>query len=140
MKIHEPAIGFILSQTSKITARNFESRLIAAGGNLAGWLVLLALQETGWILQSDLAEHVGIQNATLTHHLNALEKLKYVVRKRLPDDRRSHRVEITMAGQAHFTKLKESAMAYDAKLRAAFTENELKQFRVLLKRMSDAAI
>ncbi len=133
-------IGFVIAQTAKATTRKFESRLVAAGGNLAGWLVLLALQNSGWILQSDLAEHVGIQNATLTHHLNALEKLNYIHRKRLSHDRRAHRVEITKAGQLHFNHLKTTAQAYDAKLRGALSVKEMVQFRAFLQRIVEAVI
>jgi MarR family transcriptional regulator, transcriptional regulator for hemolysin len=139
MKSNFP-IGFVVAQTAKTTTRNFEDRLVGAGGRLAGWLVLLAMQNSGWILQSDLAEQVGIQNATLTHHLNALEKLGFIQRKRLPTDRRAHRVEITKAGQVHFAQLKKSARTFDEKLCAAFTEKEMAQFRAFLQRLADAAI
>jgi MarR family transcriptional regulator, transcriptional regulator for hemolysin len=132
-------IGFVVAQTAKFTTRNFEKRLIEAGGSLANWLVLLVLQKSGWILQGDLAEHVGIQNATLTHHLNSLENLNYIQRKRLPDDRRAHRVEITRAGQAHFMQLKKTAQAYDSMLRASLTEQEILQLRELLQRLAQAS-
>jgi MarR family transcriptional regulator, transcriptional regulator for hemolysin len=139
MTKNDSPIGFVIAQTAKIATRNFEKCLVAAGGSLSGWLILLALQERGWKLQSELAEVVGIQGPTLTHHLNGMESLGLITRVRLADDRRSHRVEITSAGRAHFLQMKKSAMAFDEKLRAALTGREMEELKTLLARIALAA-
>jgi MarR family transcriptional regulator, transcriptional regulator for hemolysin len=139
MMKNDSPIGFLISKTAKIVSRNFEKCLIESGGSLSGWLILLALQEKGWSLQSELSESVGIQGPTLTHHLNGMEKLGLIARKRLVEDRRSHRVEMTAEGQLHFLQMKESALSFDAKLRAALKVAEMEKLRFLLIKISAAA-
>jgi DNA-binding transcriptional MocR family regulator len=43
--------------------------------------------------QRQIAESIGIQGATLTHHLNAMEADGVVTRRRDPTNRRVHVVE-----------------------------------------------
>ena len=140
MELIDSPIGFLIAQTAKTTTRQFEQRLVAAGGSLASWLVLLSLHEAGWKLQAAIAEDVGILASTLTHHLNAMEKKNLILRKRTAEDRRSHRVEITKAGRAHFIKMRANALAYDAQLRQAMSSKDMAIFRKHLVQITKAAI
>ncbi|HEV7787426.1 MAG TPA: MarR family winged helix-turn-helix transcriptional regulator [Pseudonocardia sp.] len=45
-----------------------------AGGSLSIWLVLLSLKTSHGASQRAMAESMGIQGATLTHHLNGMEE------------------------------------------------------------------
>ena len=45
-----------------------------AGGSASAWQVLLLVRSQQWGTQSRMAEAMGITAATLTHHLNALER------------------------------------------------------------------
>ena len=62
-----------------------------------------------------------------------------IVRNRLADDRRSHLVEMTDLGRSTLDGLKQTASAYDTKLRAALTEKELATLRDMLARVAAAA-
>ena len=53
--------------------RAFDKALEGAGGTLPVWLILLNLKIHRPGTQRDLAEKVGIREATLTHHLNAMD-------------------------------------------------------------------
>ena len=134
-----PPIHFAISQAAKAATRAFEAQLAGAGGALSTWLVLIALNENGWKLQSELAQDVGVRGPTLTHHLNNMELNGLIVRNRLADDRRSHLVEMTDLGRSTLDGLKQTASAYDAKLRAALTEKELAALRYMLARVAAAA-
>ena len=87
--------------------------------------------------QRELAEAVGIQGATLTHHLNAMESAGLVTRRRDPGNRRLHVVELTPDGDALFLRLRDAAMAFDRQLRAGLSESDSDQLEALLTRLRD---
>ncbi len=135
MKSNDAPIGLLLAQTAKAVSREFDNALAAEGGSLPVWLVLLALTGRDRRLQSDLLQFIGIQGPTLTHHLNAMEKNGLIVRKRLPENRRMHEVELTDRGRALFQRLRKAAEGYDAVLRSGFTAKEAETLRALLRRL-----
>jgi MarR family transcriptional regulator, transcriptional regulator for hemolysin len=71
----------------------------------------------------------------LTHHLNRMEAAGLVTRRRDPDNRRAHRVELTDAGEAAFRRLLQTVAAFDARLRAGLADRELTALRGLLERL-----
>ena len=113
---HRP-IGLVLSRTARAVSRAFDARLAAAGGSLPVWLILLALRTAKMPNQRELADAVGIQGATLTHHLNGMEAGGLLTRRRDPTNRRVHLVELTSAGNELFDRLREAAVAHDRLLR-----------------------
>jgi MarR family transcriptional regulator, transcriptional regulator for hemolysin len=66
-------IGLRLSQTARAVERAFDEALGEAGGTLPVWLILLNLKIREPAKQPELAEAVGACEATLTHHLNAMD-------------------------------------------------------------------
>src|SRR6476660_1273191 len=100
-----PPIGLKLARTAKAVSAAFDDALTAAGGSLPIWLILISLKTQRLGNQRELAEAVGIQGATLTHHLNAMESAGLLTRRRHPDNRRIHIVEPTEAGDAMFHRL-----------------------------------
>lgn len=136
MQAHGMPVGFLLAQTAKTTARAFDAALQERGGSLPMWLILKALMQGGHGTQAELAAAVGVQGPTLTHHLNGMEKDGLLIRSPLPDNRRVHQVALTEAGRALFFKLRQAAMAYDARLRDGIDEADLEVFRAVLQRMT----
>jgi MarR family transcriptional regulator, transcriptional regulator for hemolysin len=65
-------------------ARAFEQELALAGGSLPTWLILLSLKRRSWRTQRELAEALGIEGPTLTHHLAGLDRAGLVKRTRDP--------------------------------------------------------
>ena len=98
-----------------------------AGGSAATWQVLLLVRSRAWSRQAEMAEAMGITGATLTHHLNALERQGLVRRWREDGNRRVQRVELTDAGSEQFDRLREVAVRHDARLRAHLAEDEIAQ-------------
>jgi MarR family transcriptional regulator for hemolysin len=129
-------IGRQLARTAKLLSRAFEHELALAGGSLPTWLILLSLKSGSWRTQRELAEALGIEGPTLTHHLAGLERAGLVTRSRDPDNRRVQRVELTDAGDAAFHRLRRAAASFDQRLRTGLDDSEIQQLRELLARLA----
>jgi MarR family transcriptional regulator, transcriptional regulator for hemolysin len=130
-------LGLHLTKVSRIVSRAFDDALAGAGGSLPVWLVLISLKSGQLASQRELAGAVGIQGATLTHHLNAMESAGLVTRRRDPQNRRQHLVELTPDGDALFVRMRDTAMAFDKRLRTGLTEGEIGQLETLLTRLRE---
>ena len=129
-------IGLHLNQVARTVERAFDEALAQAGGTLPVWLVLLNLKIHQPANQKQLAEFVGISEATLTHHLNAMDASGLISRTRDEANRRIHVVAVTEAGEAAFLRLRDAAVAFDAKLRAGFADADLARLRALLGQLA----
>jgi DNA-binding MarR family transcriptional regulator len=112
-------IGLALWETSQLVMRTFDRVLAEHGGNRPVWFLFLALDRAGQPTQRELAQAVGITEATLTHHLTALEKRGLIIRRRDEHDRRVQRIEFTAEGRAAFAAMRRVAVDFDDRLRAA---------------------
>lgn len=128
-------IGLKLTGTARTLSRAFDAALAAAGGSLPVWLVLMSLKTRSRASQRELAAAIGIQGATLTHHLNAMESEGLLTRRRDPANRRVHLVELTERGEVAFHRMREAAVAFDAKLRTGLSAEEINQLAALLDRL-----
>ncbi|MGW3954897.1 MarR family winged helix-turn-helix transcriptional regulator [Streptomyces sp. NPDC004752] len=129
-------IGLQLSQTARVVSRAFDEALDKAGGSLPVWLILLNLTIRQTPHQRALAEAVGVTGATLTHHLNAMEKRGLITRRRDPENRRVHVVEVTEEGRQVFTRLRQAAMEFTARLNAGLSAEETDALSQLLARLA----
>jgi MarR family transcriptional regulator for hemolysin len=130
-------IGLRLTRTARTVATEFERAMAQAGGSAATWQVLLLVRTQQWGTQSAMAKSMGITAATLTHHLNALERQGLVRRWREPGDRRSQRVELTDRGSELFERLRGVALAHDTRLRSRLSDEEAEQLAGLLDRLAE---
>jgi MarR family transcriptional regulator for hemolysin len=128
-------IGRLLASTAKIISRAFGDALAEAGGSEPAWLILMALKTTENANQRELAAVVGIQGATLTHHLNTMEDEGLVTRRRDPENRRVHIVELTPEGEAAFLRMRSAAVDFDRRLRGDLPDEEIGQFAAVLDRL-----
>jgi len=127
-----PPVGMNLARTAKVVAQAFDAALVEAGGTLPVWLTLLSVKSKELANQRELAGMIGIQGATLTHHLNAMEAQGLLTRRRDPDNRRVHQVALTEAGEAMFERLRTAALAFDKRLRAGLPDERLAEFAQVL--------
>jgi MarR family transcriptional regulator for hemolysin len=130
-------IGLDLARTAKTCGRAFDDALAEAGGSQPVWLILISLKTGQHDNQRELAETVGIQGATLTHHLNSMESDGLVTRRRDPANRRVHLVELTEAGEALFHRLRTAAVTFDQRLRTGLSVEEIGELARLLARLRD---
>lgn len=128
--------GLHLTRVARVVSRAFDDALAAAGGSLPAWLVLLNLKINPRANQRELADAVGVREATLTHHLNAMEKDGLLTRRRDPDNRRIHIVELSEDGHALFLRLRDAAVSFDGRLRQGLSQTELDRLASLLNRLA----
>ena len=129
-------IGLELARVARTVSRAFDDALGEAGGSLPVWLVLLSLKTRQVSSQRELAEAVGVREATLTHHLNAMDAQGLVTRTRDPANRRIHVVELTPDGEEAFLRLAKAATAFDRRLRDGLTDADLDGLAALLSRLA----
>src|ERR1700760_2404421 len=129
-------IGLRLNQAARAVGRAFDDALAEAGGTPPGWLILLNLKIRRPGTQRELAEAVGIREATLTHHLNAMDADGLITRTRDAANRRVQIVALTEKGDEAFVRLRAAAMDFDAKLRSGLSDTDLATLSTLLTRLS----
>jgi MarR family transcriptional regulator, transcriptional regulator for hemolysin len=129
-------IGLRLNQAARAVERAFDEALAEAGGTLSWWLILLNLKIRRPANQRELAEAVGVREATLTHHLNAMDARGLIIRTRDAANRRVQVVTLTEAGEAAFLRLRETAMAFDTRLRTGLADADLATLSALLGRLA----
>ena len=129
-------IGLRLNQAARAVGRAFDEALAEAGGSLPVWLILLNLTIRKPGTQRELAEAVGIREATLTHHLNAMEAGGLITRARDAANRRVQVVTLTGQGNQAFLALRTAAVTFDAKLRAGLDDADEATLAALLTRLS----
>jgi MarR family transcriptional regulator for hemolysin len=131
-----PPLGLTLARASRQVSRAFDDALSEAGGSLSVWLVLLNVTVNPTATQRELAAAVGVREATLTHHLNAMESAGLVTRRRDEGNRRVHVVELTTAGRASFQQLRRAAQAFDRRLRRGISAAQASELEALLAQLA----
>ena len=129
-------IGLRLNQAARAVERAFDKALAEAGGSLPVWLILLNLKIHRPANQQELAKAVGVREATLTHHLNAMDARGLITRTRDTANRRFQVVTMTEAGEAAFLRLRSAAMAFNARLSAGLTDADLDTLAALLGQLA----
>jgi MarR family transcriptional regulator for hemolysin len=136
MPSFRPPLGLQLSQANRAVSRAFDEALDQAGGSLPVWLVLLNLKIRRPGNQRELAEAVGVREATLTHHLNAMDTRGLITRRRDTVNRRIHVVELTEAGEAAFLRMHEAAVAFDRRLNEGLTDADRDHLARVLRHLA----
>jgi MarR family transcriptional regulator, transcriptional regulator for hemolysin len=129
-------IGLQLAGTARLVSRAFDQVLAEAGGSLPVWLVLLNLKIHPTANQRELATAVGVREATLTHHLNAMERDGLVTRRRDEQNRRVHVVELTGEAEKLFRQLARAASAFDGRLREGIDEEDVAKLGRTLEQLA----
>ena len=136
MRPAQPPIGLHLTQATRSVSRAFDESLAEAGGSLPVWLVLLNLKADSRANQRQISTSVGISEATLTHHLNSMERDGLITRRRDDTNRRVHVVELTDGGEALFSRLRSAALEFDRRLRKGISDKDAQHLRELLSRLA----
>ena len=136
MRPDRTPVGLHLAQAARSVSRAFDDGLAQAGGSLPVWLVLLNLKANPRGSQRQIAEAIGVTEATLTHHLSAMDTDRLITRRRDPANRRVHLIELTKTGEAAFTQLRAAAVEFDRRLRRGITDKEIEQLHSVLDRLA----
>lgn len=101
-------------------------------------LILTTLREEGPMPISQLAQHTGSANSTVSGIVDRLEKLSLVKRERSEHDRRVIYVALTPEYEAMEQKMEPSVSAYLSQLLGALEEDQLDQIYQALDALDHA--
>jgi MarR family transcriptional regulator for hemolysin len=135
MRPDRDPIGLDVARTGRLLNRAFDEALTAVGGSLPVWLIVTAVKRGDHTRQREIADAVGLEDATLTHHLHRMEQAGLIVRHREPTNRRNQIVTLTADGEALFLQMLSAVRAFDHGLRRGLTAAELEHLRSLLDRL-----
>jgi MarR family transcriptional regulator for hemolysin len=121
--------------TAKTIKELFEDALAREGATLATWVVLNGVERGRWASQTGLAKELRIEGATVTRHLDRLEREGLVTRSRDLEDRRQISVELTAAGKALHRRLRSVARRLDDRVCADLTDEDRSDLQRVLERI-----
>ena len=121
--------------TAKTIKELFEDALAQEGATLANWVVLNGVERGRWASQTGLAKELRIEGATVTRHLDRLEREGLVTRSRDLEDRRQISVELTAAGKALHRRLRSVARRLDDRVCAGLTNKDRSDLQRVLERI-----
>jgi MarR family transcriptional regulator, organic hydroperoxide resistance regulator len=85
--------------------RSLSRRLAAHGVPFGHWTFLRILWQREGLTQRELSDEAGVMEPSTFAAIKAMEKLGYVKRRRLPDNRKNVYVHLTRKGRALKNKL-----------------------------------
>ena len=125
-------VAFLLAQLGHHAATLFAEQVAAIelSPPQAGILRVIAA-EPGRSQQA-LSAQLGMLPSRVVVYVDELEERGYVERRRNPDDRRLHALQLTAAGKRLMRKLSELARQHDRRLTAALDPEQYSALRGLL--------
>jgi len=81
-------------------SRGLQMRLLEHSVSFGHWTFLRILWQTDGLTQRQLSEQAGLMDPTTFSALKAMEKLGYIARQKMPDNRKQVRVFLTPKGHA----------------------------------------
>jgi MarR family transcriptional regulator, organic hydroperoxide resistance regulator len=97
--------------------------------------LLCKLFEQDGSTQTEIANQLGIQGATVTNMLQRMEEAGLVTRERDPEDNRLVRVYLTQAGSEKERAITEQFLKVEATIYTGFSSEERAILRMLLRRI-----
>lgn len=115
-----------LHSTSRSWRQAVDRRLKYLGVSQASWMTIaIAAKTDSPLSQSELADRLGVEGATMVAMVDRLVKAGLVVRQASATDRRVKRVVLTPAGLAVYEKVKTEADALRKHLLAKMDSKKL---------------
>ncbi len=115
-----------LHGTARIWRQAIDRRLKNLGMSQASWMTIaVASKARSPLSQSELAERLGVEGATMVAMVDRLAKAGFVVRQPCQTDRRINRVVLTEEGNRLFEAVKAEAAAVRRELLATIDPTKL---------------
>ena len=127
--------AFLLARLGRVASRQLNDRLAETGLKPTQVAILMTLRDLGPLSQQELGERLRIDPSNMVAFLNALEDEGFLVRKRDPDDRRRHIVEITQQGIDRCPVCFEPVSALEDELLAGLSAQEQRVLNRMLSRI-----
>src|SRR3979409_438115 len=122
----------LMIKLGRITAHRFTEALEPFGIRPRHVAALIELRDRGELSQQSLCGQLHLDPTNLVAILNELEERGYATRRRDPEDRRRHLVEVSKKGIAVIEKVSEVMDGVEADLLQDFDSAEREQFEGLL--------
>jgi DNA-binding MarR family transcriptional regulator len=103
--VPDDRLAHLVKDATRALLRALQMRLTAHDVSLGHWTFLRILWENDGITQRELSEEAGVMEPTTFSALNAMEKLGYITRRQLPDNRKKIYVFLTPKGRLLKDKL-----------------------------------
>jgi MarR family transcriptional regulator, lower aerobic nicotinate degradation pathway regulator len=123
----------LLSHLARVSEREAEAGM-PCGLRTAHLMLLTLLRDHGAAAQSGLAEALRLDPSNLVGLLNDLERRGLIVRRRDPDDRRRHIVDLAPDGIAELRNTEQRLAAVEERVLSALTPDERGALHELLMR------
>ena len=98
-------LAHLVKDTSRALVRALQMRLAEHGVSFGHWTFLRILWEHDGLTQRELSEQAGVMEPTTFSALQAMERLGYLERRQLPDNRKNVYAFLTPKGRALKAKL-----------------------------------
>jgi MarR family transcriptional regulator, organic hydroperoxide resistance regulator len=98
-------LAHLLKDARRGLSRALQGRLARHSVSYGHWTYLRILWETDGLTQRELSEQAGVMEPTTFAALKAMEKMGYITRRQLPDDRKKVFIFLTARGRALKHKL-----------------------------------
>ena len=122
----------LMIKLGRITMHRFTEALEPFGIRPRHVAALIELRDHGELTQQSLCGHLHLDPTNLVAILNELEQRGYAVRRRDPEDRRRHLVEVSKKGIALIEKVSEVMDGVEDDLLDGFEPAEREQLEALL--------
>lgn len=134
-------LPYRLSIASNVVSDHIASAYEALFGlKIPEWRLIAVIAETGPITQQAIGAQTRMDKVTVSRAAIALVDRGLVTRAAHRDDRRSHVLELSPAGQALYADVAPKALELEAQVFSAFDRDELDRFMVMLRRVEAAAL
>jgi DNA-binding MarR family transcriptional regulator len=133
-------LAHLIKDTSRAVVRALQVRLIAHNISFGHWAFLRILWEKDGITQRALSEEAGVMESTTYTAIMAMEKLGYITREQLGDNRRNNYIFLTRLGKSLKSKLVPLAEEVNAISVKGIEDNDIEKIReVLIKMLENLA-
>jgi MarR family transcriptional regulator, organic hydroperoxide resistance regulator len=125
----------LLSQVAQAYRSLLDGYMDRIGLSRAQATLLCRLLEQDGMSQSEIAEQLAVQGATITNMLQRMEEASLVTRRRDPDDNRLVRVYLAEAGRRLEREMAEQSAKVEEAVFAGLSAEERKAFRRMLQQL-----
>ena len=117
-------------------AKTYESLF---GLNIPEWRLVAVIAEGRGITQQAIGQRTRMDKVTVSRAAIALVDRGLLTRTANPDDRRSHLLKLSAAGEELYASVAPKALDLEARLFAHFEAAEVDQFMAMLRRIEELA-
>jgi DNA-binding MarR family transcriptional regulator len=133
--VKDQSAGHLANHMARVFARGLTDRIKPLGLTTGTFPALLELWDTDGLTQKQLVEQLDIEQATMANTLARMERDGLIVRKKDASDGRVQRVWLTERGRDLHRPAVDAAMAENAAALASLSEDEQRQFIILMQRI-----